>query len=154
MNNHVLPLYYSAGKFFLQFSHRVSWQLIDEKYLFPAFIAGKLSLQNRMIHRMDIWRILSTCNDRNNRMAGFSAYFRPICHSFWARFIICSQAVPAEHAAFVEKELFIPGLALSRVGSEQNPRLNLTSIILISEMSLFGSLSLSQVHSHFTFQLI
>jgi hypothetical protein len=41
MNNHVFPLNFSAGKFFLQFSHRVSWESIDEKYL---FIAGKLIL--------------------------------------------------------------------------------------------------------------
>jgi hypothetical protein len=43
---------------------------------------------------------------------------------------------------------------LSRTGSEQNPRLNLTSIVLIFEMSPFGSLSLLLIHSRFTFQLM
>ena len=41
MGNHVFPLYFSARKFFLQFSHRISWESIDEKS-FRALIAGKL----------------------------------------------------------------------------------------------------------------
>jgi hypothetical protein len=39
MGNHIFPLCFTARKFFLQFSHMISWKLIDEKYL---FIAGKL----------------------------------------------------------------------------------------------------------------
>jgi hypothetical protein len=122
MGNHIFPLCFTARKFFLQFSHMISWKLIDEKYL---FIAGKL--------------IFAGSNDPIGWIS---------CASFGCR------EVPQNGASLRGKRAIHSRAILSRTGSEQNPRLNLTSIILIFEMSPFGSLSPSLFRSNFTFRLI
>ena len=107
---------------------------------FDVFVEGLEDLQNRLqvneLHNIKHGAQLdaldarmktaegiltSLGNDRNNLMAGFSAYFRSICDSFWARFIIWLPGRTGRTAALRRKRATRSTAGLSRTGSEKAP---------------------------------